>query len=170
MAKPPERPGLVDRVLDLLLWVVAGAVTWLAILWVIWPLIAAGQEAPTFTTTPTVVPADPCASSDAPTVGCSDPAGRVRVWANAAFSRQADRDHAPHVAYCESRNSPTARNPTSSATGLYQHLARLFPARSLAAYGTLLDIFDGWHSTLIAAWLVHRDGWRHWPNCGANAR
>lgn len=74
-------------------------------------------------------------------------------------------DYALAVIWCESKGVPTAKNPSSSASGLFQHLARYWPERSAAAGIPGADIFDPTASTIVAAWLVldaPGGGWHHW--------
>lgn len=70
------------------------------------------------------------------------------------------------VMFCESRGNPDARNPSSDASGLFQHLPRFWPQRSQAAGFAGASIFDPEANIATAAFLATRDGWRHWPNCG----
>jgi len=67
------------------------------------------------------------------------------------------------VMMCESGGNPTARNPSSSASGLFQQLARYWPGRA-ATYGmTGRSVFDPWANAVVSAGMV-RDtgGWSHW--------
>ncbi len=117
-------------------------------------------------------PADPCsreaqATTGAPSLNCLSDEGRARTWAKeAGFGDETEK--AVLVAKCESDLQVDAKNPRSTASGLYQHLASLWKQRIKAAGYKALDIFNGWHSTLMAYWLRWADGfgWRHWPNCG----
>lgn len=72
-------------------------------------------------------------------------------------------DAAMSVMWCESRYNPNAKNPRSSASGLFQHLARYWPGRSAAAGWAGADIFDPEANIAVAAWLSDggRD-WGHW--------
>jgi hypothetical protein len=62
----------------------------------------------------------------------------------------------------ESGGNPTAKNPYSSASGLFQHLARYWPARSTKAGVPGASIWDPEASTVVAAWLKRAGGWTHW--------
>lgn len=62
----------------------------------------------------------------------------------------------------ESGGNPDAKNPNSSASGLFQHLARYWPERSSAAGWGGASIWDPTANTAVAAWLWSRDGWWHW--------
>jgi hypothetical protein len=72
-------------------------------------------------------------------------------------------DRALRIIACESRGDPAARNPRSSATGLFQHLARLWPSRAAAAGWEGASITDPVANVAVAAWLVYEGGgWSHW--------
>jgi len=75
----------------------------------------------------------------------------------------ADRvDWAMRVMACESGGDPLAKNPHSSARGLFQHLARYWPERAVAAGWAGADIFDPQANTAVAAWLLATGGPGHW--------
>ena len=63
---------------------------------------------------------------------------------------------------CESRGDPNAKNPNSSASGLFQHLARLWPPRAEAAGFGEADVFDPFANIAVAAWLLENGGPSHW--------
>ena len=63
---------------------------------------------------------------------------------------------------CESRGDPNAKNPNSSASGLFQHLARLWPPRAEAAGFGDADVFDPFANIAVAAWLLENGGPSHW--------
>lgn len=70
---------------------------------------------------------------------------------------------AVRVMMCESGGNPSARNPSSSASGLFQQLARYWPGRA-ATYGLAgRSVFDPWANAVVSAGMV-RDtgGWSHW--------
>lgn len=75
-----------------------------------------------------------------------------------------DVETALGIIACESAGDPTAKNTRSSATGLWQHLAKYWKKRSRRAGIPGASIFDPEASTIVAAWLVYRTGqsWRHW--------
>lgn len=76
-------------------------------------------------------------------------------------------EKALRVIWCESRGNPDAVNPASTqASGLFQHLPEFWPQRSQAAGFPGSSIFNPTANVGVAAWLVNRDGWGHWPNCG----
>lgn len=71
---------------------------------------------------------------------------------------------------CESGGNPSAVNPSSRATGLFQHLPRYWGqrgAKAAAVFGfdhpTITAPFD---NILVGVWLYTSEGARHWPNCG----
>ncbi len=79
------------------------------------------------------------------------------------YFRAEDVDRAMAVIRCESGGDPRAANPRSSARGLFQHLARLWPKRAAAAGRPGADIFNPEDNVVVAAWLVyHGGGWSHW--------
>ena len=120
------------------------------------------------------------------------PEERVRCWVEHAFE-PGDWDSAVEVARWESAHTfdpnicfggytrghwrcepPNAeRGKWGRATGLFQHRWKLWPERTARAYpGETLDIWSGWHSTLMAADLVYnsRGGWLHFHSCASSAR
>lgn len=67
------------------------------------------------------------------------------------------------VIACESGGRAYASNPVSSASGLFQHLASLWPERAAEAGWAGSDVFDPVANVAVAAWLVyHGGGWSHW--------
>jgi len=71
-------------------------------------------------------------------------------------------DWALRIMECESRGLPDAKNPNSSASGLFQHLARLWPERAAAAGFADADVFDPFANIAVAAWLLENGGPSHW--------
>ena len=64
---------------------------------------------------------------------------------------------------CESGGNPNAKNPSSSASGLFQHLATYWPERSAQAGLPGASIWSPTANIAVAAWLS--DGgsdWSHW--------
>ena len=79
------------------------------------------------------------------------------------FFDEADVELAMEVMACESRGDRWAKNPLSTASGLFQHLASLWPPRAAAAGYAGADVFDPVANVAVAAWLVNDGGgWRHW--------
>ncbi len=71
-------------------------------------------------------------------------------------------DWALRIMECESKGDPNAKNPNSSASGLFQHLARLWPPRAEAAGFGGYDVFDPFANIAVAAWLLENGGPSHW--------
>lgn len=89
----------------------------------------------------------------------------VEVWRPlvATYFAPEDVSRALSVISCESSGDPNAKNPTSSARGLFQHLGRFWPERSVKAGVPGADIFDPVANTIVASWLVYEGGgWSHW--------
>jgi len=70
----------------------------------------------------------------------------------------------------ESSGDPAAKNPHSSATGLFQHLARYWPERSTKAGWDGASILDPVANTAVAAWLLKTGGPKHWVVAGRCGR
>lgn len=89
----------------------------------------------------------------------------VEVWRPLVEAHFAPDDVARALAVisCESSGDPNAKNPKSSASGLFQHLGRFWPERSVKAGLAGADIFDPSANVAVAAWLVYEGGgWSHW--------
>ena len=71
-------------------------------------------------------------------------------------------DWALRIMECESHGDPDAKNPTSTASGLFQHLASLWQERTIAAGWEGADIFDPFANIAMAAWLLETGGPGHW--------
>ncbi len=74
-----------------------------------------------------------------------------------------------HTIGCESGGNADAKNPTSTASGLFQHLGSLWPSRSAAVGWMGADIFDPQANIAVGAWLLEDapgGGRQHWPRCG----
>lgn len=89
--------------------------------------------------------------------------GGAEQWRSlvATYFAPEDVDLALRVIVCESQGDPNAKNPHSSASGLFQHLGRFWTERSAAAGWAGADIFDPEANVAVAAWL-RQDGWHHW--------
>ena len=97
-----------------------------------------------------------------PSVGV--PAG-VERWRPlvAAWFRPGDVDRAMRILACESQGNPNAKNPRSSASGLFQHLGKYWASRSAAAGFAGASIFDPTANVATAAWLRDQPGgFSHW--------
>ena len=66
------------------------------------------------------------------------------------------------VAFCESGWRADAKNPHSSASGLFQHLARYWAARAEAVGMPGASIFDPVANARAAAWMFSTQGTRPW--------
>lgn len=89
----------------------------------------------------------------------------VEVWRPLVEAHFAPGDvsRALAVISCESSGDPNAKNPRSSASGLFQHLGRFWAERSVKAGLAGADIFDPSANVAVAAWLVYEGGgWSHW--------
>jgi hypothetical protein len=76
-----------------------------------------------------------------------------------------DVDRFLRIMECESGGDPLAKNPTSSASGLMQHLTRYWDERAAAAGMPDGDVFDGRTNIYVSAWLALAapgGGWQHW--------
>ncbi len=72
-------------------------------------------------------------------------------------------NRALRVMQCESGGDPSAKNPTSTASGLFQHLGSLWGPRAEKAGWAGADVFDPHSNIAVAAWLVYEGGgWGHW--------
>ncbi len=79
------------------------------------------------------------------------------------FFEAADVDRAMAVMACESKGDPNAKNPGSSASGLFQHLASQWAPRAEAIGYPEASVFDPVANVAAAAWLVYDGGgWSHW--------
>ena len=86
-----------------------------------------------------------------------------RYWTQYGYGDEVD--YALMVMFGESWGVPTAQHPDSRASGLFQHLPRYWPDRSVAAGWAGADIFDPEANIAVAAWLRATSpshGWRHW--------
>ena len=92
--------------------------------------------------------------------------GNVEQWRPlvARYFRPGDVATAMRILACENtQGNPSAKNPRSSATGLFQHLARYWTARSAAAGVPGSSRTDPVANVIVAAWLRdQRGGWNHW--------
>lgn len=72
------------------------------------------------------------------------------------------------VVWCESKFNPEAKNPSSGALGLGQHLPEYWPSRARAVYGP--DVQTPWNDPVVNArvtgWLWRTGGSGHWAECG----
>ncbi len=66
---------------------------------------------------------------------------------------------------CESEGDPYAKNPNSSASGLFQQLGRFWPERAASAGWAGASVFDPEANIAVSAWLFSWGGSSHWV-CG----
>jgi hypothetical protein len=66
------------------------------------------------------------------------------------------------IAWCESNHQPDAKNPSSSASGLYQNLARYWDGRAEAAGFPGGDIWNARVHAFVSAHLAETSGVDHW--------
>ncbi len=79
------------------------------------------------------------------------------------YFRAGDVERALRIMRCESGGNPNAKNPGSSASGLFQHLGKYWASRSAAAGYAGASIFDPTANVAVAAWLRDQQGgWSHW--------
>ncbi len=81
----------------------------------------------------------------------------------AMFFKPEHVDRAIRIIRCESRGNPLAKNPTSTASGLFQHLGSQWGRRAVKAGWAGADVFDPVPNVAVASWLVYQGGgWSHW--------
>ena len=68
------------------------------------------------------------------------------------------------IATCESHVKPRAKNPNSTAKGLFQFLDSSWEYYGLLKWGTLegRDVYDYGDNAELAVWLMARHGTRDW--------
>lgn len=66
------------------------------------------------------------------------------------------------IIQCESGGDPNAKNPSSSASGLFQHLPKYWPQRSASAGLAGASAFNPEANIAVAAWLLENGGASHW--------
>lgn len=95
--------------------------------------------------------------------GTASTALEVEAWRPLVerYFTPADTETALCLIWHESRGDPGAVNPSSGASGLFQHLPRFWDERSQAAGWSGASIFDPEANVAVAAWL-RADGWQHW--------
>ena len=93
--------------------------------------------------------------------------GGGEEWRSLVTFYFSDRvDKALMVIQCESDGDPNATNPVGGYAGLFQHAPQYWPERSQVAGWGGTSIYHPEANIAVAAWLVNRDGWGHWPRCG----
>lgn len=88
----------------------------------------------------------------------------VEQWRGlvAAYFPASEVERALCIMAKESGGNPNAKNPRSSASGLFQHLARHWGERSSAAGWGGASIWNPEANIAVAAWLQRTGGWTHW--------
>lgn len=102
-------------------------------------------------------------SGQAPLFNCVAPSQEtvVRHYVEHYFE-PADVGQAMEIAWCESRYTPTAANPTSTARGVFQQL-RGWWSGEWGTFGAF-DPFDVDRNVAHAAYLRANNGWSDWAS------
>lgn len=119
---------------------------------------------------PETAPPPPPAPAPTPTTAPPPPRDRSRApwpesverWRGLVAAYWSDVELALCLIAHESGGNPDATNPRSSASGLFQHLARYWPDRAVAAGWGGADVFDPEANVAVAAWLHASGGVGHW--------
>lgn len=128
--------------------------------------------APTTTTVPTTLPpttaapattVPPATTAPPPTTEAVANVGNCGGWQGLveAHFPPAQVAKACSVLMCESNGNPTARNPSSTAAGLFQFLTSTHQAYGDTAYPTAADAPPA-SQVAAAARLYHARGWQPW--------
>ncbi len=118
---------------------------------------------PSFTPGP---PADPCASNpwaDAPSFACylDDSEAKVRLYVETYFPQESV-GMAMRIAWCESRFVEDAKNPSSSASGVFQLLRGWWSGAWNPVLVPAFDPFDINENVRAASVLHQHNGWSDW--------
>jgi soluble lytic murein transglycosylase-like protein len=73
-----------------------------------------------------------------------------------------DEDEALYIAWRESRYQPYAYNEEGEAAGIYQHLLKYWPERSVEFGAADWSVFDARANILVTMQMVRRYGWEPW--------
>ena len=132
---------------------------------------------------------DPC-----PEYGIAPPRDvrreRAECWIHHAFPSgeratalavaELESDWRPEVCYGWHTKDDWQCQPPNALKGKYGRASGLFQQRykewgwraestmtslGLSGFGDRLDIWSGWHNTLVSAWLAGWHGWSHWDAC-----
>ena len=119
---------------------------------------------PSLATAPTPPMAPPTPPTPPTPPANTSPPETTAPWASliGKYFQPADIPWATRVMFCESRNDPNAKNPRSSASGLFQQLATFWPERSAKAGWAGANIFDPEANIAVSAWLYYTGGAGHW--------
>lgn len=103
-------------------------------------------------------------SSSSPAPTNTTYSGGVEQWRGlvAAYFPADQVNRALRVMACESGGNPNAKNPRSSAAGLFQHLGKYWPTRSAKAGFAGASVYNPTANVATAAWLWRTGGWGHW--------
>lgn len=72
-----------------------------------------------------------------------------------------DPNYALSIARCESGLNPLAKNPNSSASGVFQFLNSTWASVNRLR-GIQADVFNAEQNIDNAMWLAKNEGWHHW--------
>lgn len=89
---------------------------------------------------------------------------RWRPWLEIYFHPW-EIERALAVMRCESLGDPYAVNPSSGASGLFQHMPEYWEERSTRFAWGGYGIMEVDANIAVAASLVHHEGWHHWRAC-----
>lgn len=110
---------------------------------------------------------EPTSSVSAPTPSAPSYSGSAEQWRSllSGYWTGAELDFALCVVEGESRGDPGAKNPRSTAAGLWQFLRSTWDTVAAAVGGPSYDSgapYDPHIATEYAYWLQTTDGWYHW--------
>lgn len=80
---------------------------------------------------------------------------------SAAVTYGVDPQYALRIAFCESEYKEDARNPNSSAKGVFQFIDGTWASVNRIR-GLSYDVMDAEQNIDNAMWLVQNEGWHHW--------
>ena len=86
----------------------------------------------------------------------------VAIVTAAADEFDVDVDLMLRIGRCESHLNPDAKNPRSSAAGLFQHLAQYWPGRAEAVGMAGASVYDPTANARVTAWMLSTQGTAPW--------
>lgn len=107
----------------------------------------------------------PGAVSNPPGSGGAGFSANVERWRGivASYFPPGVVNQALSVMECESQGNPNATNPTSGASGLFQHMPQFWAERSRSAGVPGANIYDPVANVRVAGWLYRQSNtWQHW--------